>query len=90
MDIPAFPETPGDTSALKHSDAFGSNLVHARFCASHFGRDLLDGIDCESPVLYSDFPLEGLIHRMADHRGFSYEFFAEPEFLFSPTAKKDH
>jgi hypothetical protein len=87
MDIPPFPE---DTSTLKHSDPFASNLVHAGFCASHFGRDLLDGIDRDSPVLYSDFPLEDLIHRMADHRGFSYEFFAEPEFLFSPTAQKGH
>jgi hypothetical protein len=91
MDVPAaFPEAPIDPSTLKDSDPFRSNLLHAEFCESHFGRDLLDGIDRDSPVLHSDFPLDGLVHRMADHRGFSYEFFAEPEFLFFPTAPERH
>jgi hypothetical protein len=88
VDVPPFPITPISAKTLTPSDRFCSNLLHAYFCDSHFGRDLLDGVDRTSPVLYSDFDLDGFVHRMKDHRGFGYEFFAEPEFLFFPTRAK--
>ena len=84
MGHPLFPEREINASTVKASDKFAGNLLHAKRCESQFGRDLLDGVDRRSPTLYSDFPIEGLMHQMKHDRGFSYEFFAEPEFLFFP------
>jgi hypothetical protein len=70
-----------DGSAM---DLFSANLLHAKGCKSNFGRDLLAGVNTTAPELYSEFVVNGLIAEMKGRDGFTFESFAEPDYLFFP------
>lgn len=87
----AAPEVPTNEDLLairKPTDWFRVNLQHAMFCASQFGRNLLADVDICSPVLHSEFTIEHFVTEMAKARGFSAEFFSEPEYLFLPNIEQ--
>jgi len=83
--LPEFPVDGISSESIQPSDKFAGNLLHATFCKDHFGRDLLADIDLRKPVLYSQFLIEHFIKEAGIARGFSADFFSEPEYLFNPT-----
>ena len=82
--VPQFPVDELSPGSVPASDKFCVTLLHAMYCNSHFGRDLLAEVDLRKPVLYSQFFVDRFIREMALARGFSAEFFSEPEYFFVP------
>jgi hypothetical protein len=82
--IPSFPFNEIKPGSVPASDEFGVTLLHAMHCNSHFGRDLLAKVDLHKPVFYSQFLVDHFITEMLLARGFSAEFFSEPEYFFVP------
>lgn len=82
--VPEFPVDGISSRNVRPSDRFGGNLLHASFCNSHYGRNLLADVDLGKPVFYSQFIVEHFVKEMALAKGFSADFFSEPEYLFVP------
>ena len=81
---PEFPFGGLSSRAVNAPDAFGRALLPAMICKSHFERDLPADVDLHRPALYSQIAVEHFIKEMGRARGFSAEFFSEPEYLFLP------
>jgi hypothetical protein len=79
---PEFPTDGLQSPIQKPQNWFGVNLQHAAFCNSNFGRDLLATVDPVKPILYSPFKVDHFVKEMKGAKGFSAQFFAEPECLF--------